>query len=405
MDSLRKLYYTQPAEHKRAYEQRFNAPFAKHLAISIREFNHEKEYPAFYYYPEELVVALERVSEKHRAFLSVLEVVPPMVQYQFSLSCIVDEVGSTSEIEGIHSSKKELKAVLDGEKVGSQFSSIVKKYNMLMSGEAINFESVADIRKFYDEFAYAEVLKDNPSNKLDGEIFRGDDVNVLTATGKILHRGVFPEEKIIRYLDEGLKILHDKTIPFLVRMAVFHYIFVYVHPFYDGNGRTARFISSYFIAKSIHHLPALMLSVIIKGSVKKYYELIHDTELEINCGDITPFIMGFIAIIEQAIDTASQKLTRKLHQMEKYAEKLKGIIPSDKFSQELYKVLLESSMFYGQGVTMEQLRELTGKSRNTIQSRLKKIPASHLVVRKGNKYFYKLNLLAFNHLAQEVSRL
>ena len=399
MDSLRKLYYTQPAEHKGAYEQRFNAPFARHIAINIREFNHEKKYPAFYYYPEELVMALERVNASYNVFTSVLETVPPMVQYQFSLSCIVDEVGSTSEIEGIHSSKKELKAVLDGESVGSQFSSIVKKYNMLMSGEAINFESVADIRKFYDEFAYAEVLKDNPSNKLDGKLFRGDDVNVLTATGKILHRGVFPEEKIIRYLDEGLKVLQDKTIPFLVRMAVFHYIFVYVHPFYDGNGRTARFISSYFIAKHMYHLPALMLSVVIKCSVKKYYELIHDTELEINCGDLTPFIMGFIKIIEQAINTVSQKLTRKMHQMEKYAEKLKGIIPNDRFSQELYKVLLESSMFYGQGVTMERLRQLTGKSRNTIQSRLKKFPPSHLVVRKGSKYFYKLNLLALKGLS------
>ena len=108
--------------------------------------------------------------------------------------------------------------------------------------------------------------------------------------------------------------------------------------------------------------------------------------------------MGFIKIIEQAINTVSQKLTRKMHQMEKYAEKLKGIIPNDRFSQELYKVLLESSMFYGQGVTMERLRQLTGKSRNTIQSRLKKIPPSHLVVRKGSKYFYKLNLLALKEL-------
>ena len=394
MDSLRKIYYMQPAEHQSAYEQRFSAPFARHITINIREFNHEKEYPAFYYYPEELVLALQRIYKKHRAFLSVLESVPPMVQYQFSLSCIVDEVGSTSEIEGIHSSKKELKAVLDGESIGSQFSSVVKKYNMLMSGEAISFETVADIRRFYDEFAYAEVLKDKPSNKLDGKLFRGDDVNVLTATGKILHRGVFPEEKIISYLNEGLKILHDENIPFLVRMAVFHYIFVYVHPFYDGNGRTARFISSYFIAKHMHHLPALMLSVVIKNSVKKYYELIHDTELEINCGDLTPFVMGFVAIIEQALGTASQKLTRKMHQMEKYAEKLKNLASGDKFGQVLYRILLEGSMFFGQGVTMEQLREFTGKSRNTIQSRLKNIPAKHLIVRKSSKYFYKLNLLA-----------
>ena len=132
MDSLKKIYYTHPEEHKKIYEQRYTAPFAKHIPIEIREFNHNREYSAFYYYPEELVLQLEKTEKHYQEFLRVLETVPLLVQHQFSLSCIVDEVGSSSLIEGIHSSKKELKALLDGESSEGHFASIVKKYHKLM---------------------------------------------------------------------------------------------------------------------------------------------------------------------------------------------------------------------------------------------------------------------------------
>ncbi len=35
----------------------------------------------------------------------------------------------------------------------------------------------------------------------------------------------------------------------LVSIAVFHYLFGYVHPFYDGNGRMARYLSSIFCSE------------------------------------------------------------------------------------------------------------------------------------------------------------
>lgn len=62
----------------------------------------------------------------------------------------------------------------------------------------------------------------------------------------------------------ALNILNDKEIPFLIRVIIFHYFFGYLHPFYDGNGRTARFIFSYYLAKEFDEIIALRLSIIIK---------------------------------------------------------------------------------------------------------------------------------------------
>ena len=57
------------------------------------------------------------------------------------------------------------------------------------------------------------------------KIFRKDPVEITSATDKILHQGVYPEEKLIDNMSIALNILNDKEIPFLIRVIVFHYFF------------------------------------------------------------------------------------------------------------------------------------------------------------------------------------
>ena len=393
-DSLRKIYYTQPKQHEEIYQQRFLSPFSKHVPIIIKEYNHNTEFPAFWCYTEKIILLIEKIYRQNQILMDITKSVPPLVLHQYSLSCIVDEVYSTSAIEGIHSTRRELQEILEG-KHSPHFTSIIRKYEMLNSREKIDFYTCKDIRAFYDEFAHPEVIADNPRNKLDGKIFRADTVNVTTSTGKILHSGIFPEDKIIDALNTALNILHDKNIPALIRIAVFHYLFVYIHPFYDGNGRTARFIASYFFAENFHYLPALRLSVKIKQQQKKYYDLIHDTELEINCGDLTPFIYGFITFFHETLCDVCNTLSHKLEQLNKFESKIFQIFPNDALTQNIYLALLHSSTFLGQGISMDDLMKFTGKSRNTIKSKLATMPENHLVIHKGKKFFYKLNPLIF----------
>ena len=391
-DSLKKIYYTQPDKHKETYQQRFLSPFSKHVPVMIKEYNHNIYFPAFWYYTEANIILIEKVYRQYQKLLDIMKSISPLVLHQYSLSCIVDEVHSTSAIEGIHSTHRELKEVLEG-KNSLHFTSIIKKYDMLTHENEINFFTCRDIRTFYDEFAHSEIIINNPSHKLDGKIFRADTVNVITSTGKILHNGLFPEEKIISTLNTALNILHDENIPILVRIAAFHYLFVYIHPFYDGNGRTARFIASYFLAKNFHYLPALRLSVKIREQQKKYYDLIHDTELEINCGDLTPFIHGFITFFHETLCDIYNTLSKKQEQLNKFETRILELFPDDKLTQHIYFALLHSSTFLGQGITMEELMKFTGKSRNTIKSKLAVMPENHLVIHKSKKFFYKLNPL------------
>ncbi|MBO6304268.1 MAG: hypothetical protein J6M62_04185 [Selenomonadaceae bacterium] len=102
-----------------------------------------------------------------------------------------------------------------------------------------------------------------------------------------------------------------------------------------------------------------------------------------------------IRIISDTFEDVIEILSRKMAQLDKYKEKLFNIISSDELNQNLYFILLQASLFYGQGVSMQDLMEITGKSRNTIKSRLLAMPKEHIVIRKTKTHYYKLNMFLF----------
>lgn len=106
----------------------------------------------------------------------------------------------------------------------------------------------------------------------DGQFFRKGPVSVLDASHKPIHQGVEPESKIIEPMNQALMILADEAIPALVRVSVFHFLFAYIHPFYDGNGRTIRFISGYVLSHSFSPIVGYRLSYFVKERIEKYYK-------------------------------------------------------------------------------------------------------------------------------------
>lgn len=165
---------------------------------------------------------------------------------------------------------------------------------------------------------------------------------------------------------------------------------------YDGNGRTDRFITSYFLKKNFHLLLGLRLSVYIKRNRKAYYKLLEEADSEINRGDLTPFLHGFLKILLGTIEDTIGVLKRKKDQLQRYEKKIDALGFHDKLMEEMYYILLQAAFFYGRGVTITELADMVGKARNTIQKRLDSMPVNHLIVeKKGKTNFYKLDLLMF----------
>ena len=393
-ESLYKIYHKYPEKHDIIYRQRFNAPTTRRFAFFIKEHNRREAYPAFLCYTEELSLLFEEIYVKHEQLLQLINTVPPLVLEQFILFSVVDEVRATSDIEGIHSTRREIEEVVDGFNHSARFSSIVAKYKELLNNGQIRFDTCEEVRHFYDDFAHKEVIANEPNHQLDGKLFRRDSVEITSSSGKVLHSGAYPEERIIALLRVALDVLNSAEMPLLVRIAVFHYFFAYIHPFYNGNGRTARFIVSYFLARRFHYLIGLRLSVIIKKHRKQYYDLFRETDSEWNCGDLTPFVLGFTTIVSETFDDIAESLSRKVVALKKHQARLLDKLGNgDILRKEICQVILQASVFFGSGISIEDLMRLTGKSRNTIKARINSMPANYLIKVGTRKIRYKINFM------------
>lgn len=396
--SLTKYFYQHTQEeYETEYIRRLEAPFTVHFNIPIHQYNRRSAYPAFLCYTGEILRLVEKFYKTYEQFLYTVNTVPPVVLYQFTRLSIVEEVKSTNDIEGVRSTKKEIREII--EKKGTHYhrlQSVVHQYLELLGEEEIKFDTCHDIRNFYDDFAHQEIIRENPQNRLDGSLFRKETVQIEAATGKTIHQGLYPESRIIEALDQALRILHSEEYPLLIRLALFHYFFVYIHPFYDGNGRTDRFITSYFLSRQFHRLLAVRLSIYIKRNQSRYYHMLEEADSERNRGDMTPFVMGFLDILIGSTEDTIGVLSRKNEQMRKYESRIDAFQLQDKLLKEIYITLLQAALFYGEGISMADLMKVTGKNRGTIQKRIDEIPGNHLIVTKAGKTnYYKLNLMLF----------
>lgn len=401
--SLLKIYYKniQHLEiYEGEYEKRIHSPSSRQFEISIRQAHRKTAYPAFYCYTEDILLTIQHIYESFQNIRNISQRLPDTLMEQYVYSCLIDEVQATNDIEGVRSTKKQIQNVLEDQPVPhdvQHLTSVIDKYKKIISHEELSFATCQDIRRFYDDFVLAEVLQEHPDYAPDGKVFRADTVEIASKTAQTKHIGIAPEETIISYMDQALRILHDPDIPLLIRLSVFHYLFEYIHPFYDGNGRTGRFVISYYLAKEFNVSLASRLSIVINKNKNKYYKSFEETNSERNRGDLTPFILAFLSFIERAAAESVAILTRKEKQWRSFRGKLDGILEGeDALTRAIYDLLLQASAFYGLGITMDSMMMLTGKTRATVKSRLNKIPKDHLVVNIQVKpYRYKLNMSLF----------
>jgi len=97
-------------------------------------------------------------------------------------------------------------------------------------------------------------------------------------TGETIYVPPQNPEDIVRLMDNLEKFINDddlSTLDPLIKMAVIHYQFESIHPFYDGNGRTGRIINIlYLVQKDLLNIPILYLSRYIIQNKGDYYRLL-----------------------------------------------------------------------------------------------------------------------------------
>ncbi len=235
---------------------------------------------------------------------------------------LVDEMVMTNAIEGVHSSRKDILDAVAGNTKGHpakmRFQNQVAQYLKIFQGISLDLSSAQALRHLYDEFLTDEILLEDENDLPDGKIFRAGPVDVVKETGRVIHQGIMPEAAIITAVDALLGFLNRTEYPILLRAAIGHYYFGYIHPFYNGNGRINRLITSYLLAEEFNRLVALRLSVVLHEQVKQYYSAFEAVNNRLNKGDATPFFNMFLEIVKKSVDDLLDDLRNK-KQMLDYA--------------------------------------------------------------------------------------
>lgn len=396
--SLYSLYYKSQNDYESEYQGRFHSAVARHLSLSVSQFGRQAEHTAFFCYTEEIALLQDEIMASFQKFTQIDRKLPDFAMPIYLQTCIIEEIKSTNDIEGVRSTRREIMEALGrpaSERHKLRLGSLVNQYQNIISGQDICLDSCLALRNLYDEVIADEIRRDNPHNLPDGKIFRRDSVDIVSSTQKTIHRGIYPEEKIVAYMDKALEVLHDETMPIFVRVAIFHYLFGYIHPFYDGNGRLSRFITAYYLAQRLHPAVALGLSVLLKNQRKKYYKLFSITDADCNRGDLTPFLTGMLEFIAEALQNTNNALLEKLNRYETCHAKQDVIPMAGKNTKQLYDLLLQGSIFSEQGLSMKELQSYLEKSENTVYSHLKKLPEGLLITDSRTKnYRYKLSICA-----------
>lgn len=99
--------------------------------------------------------------------------------------------------------------------------------------------------------------------------------------------------KVSEMMEELLEWVNTSELPNLIIAAIFHHRFVFIHPFFDGNGRTVRLAMNLLLMKD-----GFPPAIILINDQKKYYEALSLA----NKGDYTKLALMMCQAAERSLD-------------------------------------------------------------------------------------------------------
>lgn len=388
--ALSSIFYSNPKEYENIYKLRYNSESTYRFDFDI------KGNAAFLVINNDILQRISKIYKLDCDLLRKMDSVPGVALKRYTNKCLIDEIKVTNEIEGVNSTRKEINDILNDKTESNKnekFYGLVKRYELLKD-EKINLKSCRDIRNLYDELVLQEVAGEDIQNKPDGNIFRKEKVFVQDPTGKQIHSGSYPEDVIISDMSKALDILNNDNYNYMIRIAVFHYMFGYIHPFYDGNGRTSRFISSYLLANDLQFLVSYKLSYTIKNNIQSYYKSFRITNEVNNKGDLTIFVIRFLDIIIESLNDLCESLDDGYAKLKYFEEVAKKISKGDRVKHTMLFILIQNSLFGDQGLDVEELQIVCEIGNTKVRSLLKEFEEAGLlnISKDGKKKLYDVNL-------------
>ena len=206
----------------------------------------------------------------------------------------IKSIHSSLAIENNQLSLFQVEAVINGKAVIGEQKDIQEVKNAYKAYEEIdnvNPYSVEDLKKIQGILTFA-IEDDSGKFRNHGEAVYDGDIQIFMAPP---HRMV-PTlmDNLFHWMNEAKENVNP-----LILSSIFHYEFVFIHPFSDGNGRTARLWQTAILAHWKDLFKYIPIESIIRKHQEEYYTAIQNCN---NVGNSNEFIEFMLKIIDEAVD-------------------------------------------------------------------------------------------------------
>ena len=223
-------------------------------------------------------------------------------------------LGKNNRINSIHSSLaieansltlNQVKDVINGKLVigpQKEIQEVKNAYNAYEKMNEINPYSIKDLKKLHGIMTFLTVDESGEFRKGNEGVFDGD---------KCIFMAPKPEfvDYLVKQLFNWMIKSREKVHP-LILSSIFHYEFVFIHPFSDGNGRMARLWQNILLSQWKEIFEYLPIESQIKKYQDKYYKVINNCNKSGNSNEFIEFMLQMInEVLEELLETIDKEIS------------------------------------------------------------------------------------------------
>ncbi|MGN8848320.1 Fic family protein [Bariatricus sp. HCP28S3_C2] len=233
----------------------------------------------------------------------------------------IKSIHASLKIEANSLSLGQVRDVINGKNVLGEQKEIQEIKNAYIAYDKIseiNPYSIKDLKKFHGIMTKYVVEESGKFRRGEEGVFSGDQCIFMAPPAQFV-----PElmEDLFRWMQESKYSVHP-----LILSSVFHYEFVFIHPFSDGNGRMARLWHTAILTKwkpIFEYIP-------IESQIEKFQEEYYDAiaKCHVN-GESTIFIEFILSQIDKVLDDISKQVSEDNEQLSEHIKKMLDVMEYD----------------------------------------------------------------------------
>ena len=316
---------------------------------------------------------------------------------------LIEEGFYSSTIEGAHSTVKRAKTLALGKskpKNKSEFM-VLNNFKALLELEDKKEEITNDLIFKIHKITVGDTLEED----YNIGCYRTEPNEIINQNGKVIFSPIANIEKMNLMMNSLLEFLKDdefsRPLEKIYKAIAFHFLFAYIHPFDDGNGRTVRILFTYllkFYGYDMFYYISLS-EIINRKKAKEYYQAFLDAERsdinDKNSFDLTYFFYYMTNVMLEGLKLLKHRINTHLREDIIKNMAIKNNIDLTPRQEKIIKILSNKNNTFM--ITSEELSKNFDVAVRTIQKDLKLLIDFDLIEKikapkNKKKNYFRLNI-------------